>query len=44
VYGAELYLSDILLGWLYAAVVYVVVMRVMDRREARHAVEAGTGG
>jgi hypothetical protein len=44
VYGAEHYLSDILLGWLYAAVVYVVVMRVMDRREARHAVEAGTGG
>lgn len=37
VYGAEHYVSDILLGWLYAVVVYVVVMRVMDRRDARRA-------
>jgi membrane-associated phospholipid phosphatase len=37
VYGAEHYVSDILLGWLYAIVVYVVINAVMDRREARRA-------
>jgi hypothetical protein len=38
VYGAEHYVSDILLGWLYAAVVYVVVMKVLDWRESRRVV------
>jgi membrane-associated phospholipid phosphatase len=37
VYGAEHYVSDILLGWLYAIVVYVVITAVMARREARRA-------
>jgi membrane-associated phospholipid phosphatase len=40
VYGAEHYLSDILLGWLYAAVVYVVVTRVLDHRDARRAIRS----
>ena len=34
VYGAEHYLSDILLGWLYAIVVFVVVTRTLDWRDA----------
>jgi hypothetical protein len=38
VYGAEHYFSDILLGWLYATIVYVVVTRLLDRREARQIV------
>lgn len=42
VYGAEHYVSDILLGWLYATVVYLVVTRIMDRREARRAAAVGT--
>jgi membrane-associated phospholipid phosphatase len=37
VYGAEHYVSDILVGWLYAAVVYVVVTWLLDRRDARRA-------
>jgi len=37
VYGAEHYVSDILLGWLYAAVVYFVVTKSLDRRAARRA-------
>jgi hypothetical protein len=32
VYGAEHYVSDILLGWLYAVIAFVVVNRVIDRR------------
>jgi len=37
VYGAEHYVSDILLGWLYATVVFIVVTRVLDRRDAHRA-------
>lgn len=33
VYGSEHYVSDILLGWLYATVVFVIVSKVMDRHE-----------
>jgi hypothetical protein len=40
VYGAEHYVSDILLGWLYATVVFIVVSRFLDRREARVAAGA----
>lgn len=32
VYGAEHYVSDIMLGWLYAVVIFLVVNRVLDRR------------
>ncbi len=32
VYGAEHYVSDILLGWVYAATIYVVLSRILDRR------------
>ena len=35
VYGAEHYVSDILLGWLYATIVYVAVTRILDGRETR---------
>lgn len=35
VYGSEHYVSDILLGWLYATVVFIVVNKVMDRRAQR---------
>jgi hypothetical protein len=35
VYGAEHYFSDVLLGWVYATVVFVVVSRILDRRDAR---------
>jgi membrane-associated phospholipid phosphatase len=37
VYGAEHYVSDILLGWLYASVVFVVVTRLLDRRDEHRA-------
>jgi hypothetical protein len=37
VYGAEHYVSDILLGWLYAILVFIVVNRVMDWRAATRA-------
>jgi len=37
VYGAEHYVSDVLLGWLYATFVYVVVTWILDRRDARRA-------
>jgi PAP2 superfamily len=40
VYGAEHYVSDILLGWLYATIVYIVLTKVLDRREARRAAVA----
>jgi PAP2 superfamily len=40
VYGAEHYVSDILLGWLYATVVFIVVNRILDRTEARRATAA----
>ncbi len=40
VYGAEHYVSDILLGWLYATVVYIVLTKILDRREARRAAVA----
>ena len=33
VYGAEHYVSDILLGWVYSTVVYIVVNRAFDRRD-----------
>jgi hypothetical protein len=32
VYGAEHYVSDILLGWLYAVIAFVLVNRFVDRR------------
>jgi membrane-associated phospholipid phosphatase len=35
VYGSEHYVSDILMGWVYAAVVYVVVTRFIERRSRR---------
>jgi hypothetical protein len=35
IYGAEHYVSDILLGWTYAAVVYVLVDRAFTRRDRR---------
>jgi len=35
VYLAEHYVTDILLGWIYAALAYVVVGRILDRRGAR---------
>ncbi|MEX2268647.1 MAG: phosphatase PAP2 family protein [Acidimicrobiia bacterium] len=31
VYGAEHYVSDVLLGWLYAVVIFVIVSRLLDR-------------
>jgi len=37
VYGAEHYVSDILLGWLYAIVVFIVVTRTLDWRDAHRA-------
>jgi membrane-associated phospholipid phosphatase len=37
VYGAEHYVSDILLGWLYATVVFVVVTLLLDRRDEHRA-------
>ena len=33
VYGAEHYLSDILLGWIYTIIVFVVVTKFMDRKQ-----------
>jgi hypothetical protein len=39
VYGAEHYVSDIVLGWIYATIVYFVVTRILDRRDARRAGE-----
>lgn len=35
VYGAEHYFSDILLGWIYALVIFLVVNRLMADRAAR---------
>jgi PAP2 superfamily len=35
VYGAEHYVSDILLGYLYAIVIFLVVNRLIDRHDAR---------
>jgi membrane-associated phospholipid phosphatase len=35
VYTAEHYVSDILAGWIYAAVAYLVVVKVADRRARR---------
>jgi membrane-associated phospholipid phosphatase len=35
VYLAEHYVTDILLGWIYAALAFIVVGRILDRREAR---------
>lgn len=37
VYGAEHYVSDILLGWLYAGVTFIVVNRLFDARARRRA-------
>ncbi len=37
VYGAEHYVSDILMGWIYAVIVFVVVNRIMDRQAAKAA-------
>jgi hypothetical protein len=41
VYTAEHFVTDILLGWMYATVVYVVGNRLYDAYEARRAVRAG---
>jgi len=35
VYLAEHYVTDILVGWIYAALTVIVVIRIVDRREAR---------
>jgi membrane-associated phospholipid phosphatase len=35
VYLAEHYVTDVLLGWIYAALAFIVVSRILDRREAR---------
>ena len=35
VYLAEHYVTDVLLGWIYAALSVIVVYRILDRREAR---------
>jgi len=37
VYGAEHYVSDILLGWIYTVVVFVVVNRIMNHQAAKAA-------
>jgi membrane-associated phospholipid phosphatase len=37
VYFAEHYVVDVLAGWLYAAIVFIAVERIADRRAARHA-------
>ncbi len=42
VYGSEHYVSDILLGWVYAAVVFVTWRRIWGRRDARGGTERGT--
>ena len=44
VYGAEHYFSDILLGWLYAAVVFIVVTRTLDWRDAHRAATTARSG
>ncbi len=41
VYGAEHYVSDILLGWLYATVVFLVGTWLLDRQDAQRAVAIG---
>lgn len=33
VYGAEHYVSDLLLGWVYASIGFVVVNKIIDRRD-----------
>jgi hypothetical protein len=43
VYGSEHYVSDILLGWLYATIVFVLVNRTFDRRAALRAPEPAHG-
>jgi membrane-associated phospholipid phosphatase len=35
VYLGEHYVTDVILGWIYAALAFVVVGRILDRREAR---------
>jgi hypothetical protein len=35
VYGAEHYVSDILLGWLYAVVIFLMVHRILDKRASQ---------
>ena len=42
VYGAEHYVSDLLLGWVYAAIAFVVVNRIIDRRDERAAATSDT--
>ncbi|WP_354643809.1 phosphatase PAP2 family protein [Kitasatospora camelliae] len=41
VYGAEHYVVDVLVGWLYAATAWYVGRRVMARRQSRRAAGAG---
>ena len=41
VYGAEHYVSDIILGWIYATVVFVVVTWFLDRRRSQSTAGAG---
>jgi membrane-associated phospholipid phosphatase len=40
VYGSEHYVSDILVGWLYAGVTFVVVNRVLDAGDRRRGLAA----
>jgi hypothetical protein len=40
VYGSEHYVSDILLGWLYATVGFIVINKLIDRHDARQAARA----
>jgi hypothetical protein len=45
VYGSEHYVSDVLLGWLYAVVIFLVVNRILDskRRELEASSSIPTG-
>jgi len=43
VYGSEHYVSDILLGWLYASIAFVLVNRAFDRRAANRARDPARG-
>lgn len=42
VYGSEHYVSDILLGWVYATVGFIVINKLIDRRDARQVSPAPT--
>jgi len=44
VYTGEHFVFDILLGWTYAVVTFVVGSRLLDRRDARKAAKAAKRG